>query len=233
MTAVEHQHPVRLFHRRQAVGNDQRGAALEKTRQRLMQVVLGGSVQRRGGFVQDDHLGLGQHHACNGQPLALATGQTYARAPDHAVQAVGQRGDGAVELGDPQCLPAGIIGAVPAHGQVGPHAVVEQRRVLQDHRHLLTQGFQADFLQGGAAEANGACIGAVQPEQQLHERALATPAGADDGHLLAGCDGQVQVIEHRFVGVGKGQIPYLDTHRGVPGKGVTGRRVLGLVGACQ
>ncbi len=67
----------------------------------------------------------------------------------------------------------------------------------------------------------------------MHERALATPAGADNGNLLTGCDGQVQVIQHRLVGVGKGQVPYLDAHRCVPGERVTGCRVLGLVGACQ
>ncbi|MNC83673.1 hypothetical protein D3C75_1377700 [compost metagenome] len=43
--AIEHQHPVGLFHRRQAVGDDQRGAAAEEARQGLMQVVLGGGIQ--------------------------------------------------------------------------------------------------------------------------------------------------------------------------------------------
>ena len=47
LPAVEHQHAVRLFHRRQAMGNDQRGAAMEKFRHRLVQVVLGGGIQGR------------------------------------------------------------------------------------------------------------------------------------------------------------------------------------------
>jgi hypothetical protein len=59
-------------------------------------------------------------------------------------------------LGDCQCLPASLVAAVSAHGQVGAHGIVEQRRVLQHHRDVLANGFQADLLLGGPAETNGA-----------------------------------------------------------------------------
>ncbi|MNT77002.1 hypothetical protein D3C72_2160700 [compost metagenome] len=126
MPAIEHQHPVGLLHCRQTVGNDQGGTRTEETRKGLMQVVFSGRVQRRGGLVENHHLGLGQHHPRNRQTLALASGQAYARATDHSVQATRQCGNRAFELGNAQRLPASFIAAVAAHGQVGAHRVVEQ-----------------------------------------------------------------------------------------------------------
>jgi hypothetical protein len=61
LPAIEHQHPIGLLHRRQAMGNDQRGAAAEEARHGLMQVVFGGGIEGRGGFVEDHHFRLGDH----------------------------------------------------------------------------------------------------------------------------------------------------------------------------
>ena len=41
------------------------------------------------------------------------------------------------QLGDFQGAPARVVSALAAHGQVGAHGVVEQRRVLQHHRDMF------------------------------------------------------------------------------------------------
>ncbi len=82
--------------------------------------------------------------------------------------------------------------------------------MLQHHGDVVAHAIQADFLQAAAAEANGAGLRRVQTEQQLHQGALAAARGADDGHLLAGADGQIESVQHRFVTIGEGQPLYLD-----------------------
>ncbi|MNQ49691.1 hypothetical protein D3C85_636070 [compost metagenome] len=227
--AIEYQHPIRLFHRRQTMGDDQGGAAVEELAQGLMQGVLGGGIQGRGGLVENHHFRLGQHHAGDGQALALATGQAHPGAPDDAVQAIGQCADGAGQLGDFQGVPAGFVAALAAHAQVGAHRVVEQRRVLQHHRDLFAHGFQADLLLAAAAETNDPRLRRIEAEQQLHQGTLAAAAGADDGHLLARGDAQVEIFQHRLVAVGEGQPAHLDTDGVATLERIDTARVLRLV----
>ena len=85
---VEDQYTIRLFHRRQAMGNDQRRTPLKETIEALVQGILRRRIQRRGGFIENHDLRLGQDHACYGQALPLTAGQTHAGAADDAVQTV-------------------------------------------------------------------------------------------------------------------------------------------------
>ena len=54
---VEHQHSIGLFHRREAMGDDQGGAVAEEPIQTLMQGVLGRGIEGRGRFIQITTLG--------------------------------------------------------------------------------------------------------------------------------------------------------------------------------
>ncbi|MNV96793.1 hypothetical protein D3C71_1918340 [compost metagenome] len=69
---------------------------------------------------------------------------------------MGQGLDRPVELGNFQRLPAGLVAALAAHGQVGADGVIEQRRVLQYHRDMLAHGFQANVLLGHPTKSNTA-----------------------------------------------------------------------------
>src|SRR5690606_4910168 len=211
--AIEYQYPIGLFHRAQAVGNDQRGAAFEKLRQRFVQGVLGGGIQRRSGLVQDHHLRFSQDHALDRQALALPAGKPHATAPDHAVQALRQLRNGVVELGDAKRLPARLVAALAAHAAIGAHRVVEQRRVLQHHCDIVTHAIQTDLLQRATTEADTAGLRRIQAEQQLHQCALAATGSTDDGDLLTRINGQIETIQHRLVAIAEGQPAHLDTHR--------------------
>ncbi|MND89265.1 hypothetical protein D3C80_813170 [compost metagenome] len=198
-----------------------------------MQVVFGGGIQRGGGFVEDHHLGLGEHHPGDGQALALSTGQTHAGAPDDTVQAIGQIPHRAVQLGYFQCMPASLVSALTPHGQVGPDGVVEQRRMLQDHGNIFPHGFQADLLLGRTAKANGSGQRRVQTQQQLHQRALAPTTGADDRDLFAGGDGQVHLVQDQFIAITEAQPLYFQPDGLAPDERVDAARVFRLISARQ
>jgi len=95
---LEHQDAVGLFHRRQAVGDDERGAPGQKPAERLMQTPFGVAVERRGGLVEDDDLGVGDDHARDRQALPLAARHAHALAPHCRIQPMRQRGDGSEQL---------------------------------------------------------------------------------------------------------------------------------------
>ncbi|MNP28624.1 hypothetical protein D3C76_1215990 [compost metagenome] len=136
-------------------------------------------------------------------------------------------------MGDFQRLPAGLVTALAAHGQVGPDGIVEQRRMLQDHGNIFPHGFQADLLLGRTAEANGSGQRRVQTQQQLHQRALAPTTGADDRDLFAGGDGQVHLVQDQFITVTEAQPLYFQPDRLATDERVDAARVLGLIGSGQ
>ena len=198
-----------------------------------MQVVFRGSVQRTGRLIKDHHFGIGQHHARNGQTLPLTAGQAHTGAPDNTVQSLGQGSNGAVELGDFQRPPASLVGALAAHGQIGAHRIVEQRRVLQDHGHMLTNGIETDGRLAVAGKEDAAGLRRVKPQQQLNKGTFAATAGTDDGHLFARCDGQVEVIQHPLFAIAETQITYLHPDGLSPREGVGTAGILRLISAGQ
>ncbi len=223
----KHQNPVGLLHRREPVGNDQRGAAGQKPGQRLMQLPLGGGVQRRGGLVQDDDPRVGHNHARNRQPLPLPAGQAHALPPHFGIQPVRQRGDRLLQLGNVQRLPQrGVIGIAPQR-QVGAHAVVEQDRVLQHHADMLAHRFPADFADRHAAILNLPGFHRIQAQQGLHQRRLAAAGGAHQRHLLARRHREADIVQHRLaVCVGKTHPIERDADGGLVREGIAQCRVL-------
>ena len=82
---------VGVFDGRQAVRDDQRGAALHQPVQRLLHRALGFAVQRRGGLVEDQDRRVLVDRARDRQALALAARQLAAVVADERVQALRQR----------------------------------------------------------------------------------------------------------------------------------------------
>ena len=66
---------------------------------------LGAVVQRAGGLVEDQHRGVAEQGAGDGQPLLLAAGEPVPTGADDGVVAVGQAGDHVVDPGGP----AGVL----------------------------------------------------------------------------------------------------------------------------
>ena len=96
---VEDQDLVGLPHGRQPVGDDQRGAPLERGGQRQLHGGLGLAVEVGGGLVEHHDLGRLEEQPGDGQPLLLASGEAVAAVAHHRVEAVGQGVDHGGDLG--------------------------------------------------------------------------------------------------------------------------------------
>jgi hypothetical protein len=65
------QHLIGFAGSREAVGNNETGAAPHKSCQSFLQMPFGARVHVAGGCVEDEDVGVGQDGACNSQQLAL------------------------------------------------------------------------------------------------------------------------------------------------------------------
>jgi len=90
---------------------------------------------------------VGDDHARNRQPLALATRHAYALAPHHCIQPCGSSAMKSFSWAISSAATVCVVGFAP-QGQVGAHAVVEQHRMLQHHTDVLAHGFQPISVTG-------------------------------------------------------------------------------------
>ena len=89
--ALQHDQPVGLAQRAQAVGDGDRGAALDQVVERLLDLALGLGVDRRGRLVQDQDPRVDQQRPGDRDPLPLAARERLAALADQRVVAVGSR----------------------------------------------------------------------------------------------------------------------------------------------
>ena len=101
---VEQHDPVGEGDRRRPVGDDDRRPAPHHLGEGVADLVLLRRVDGRGGVVEDEHPGVGEDGAGDGDALALAARQREAALADDGAVAVGQVDDevvGAGEAGGP------------------------------------------------------------------------------------------------------------------------------------
>jgi hypothetical protein len=171
--AVHGQHAVGVFYGGQAVCDDDGGAAFHQPVQRVLHRTFAFAVQRRGGFVQDQHGRVFGDGACDGQPLALPARQLVAVVADGRVQALRQAVGKVEQVRGLQCGAHRFAGHGRAQADVGRHRVVEQHHVLADQRKLAPQRVHVPVGQGHAVQRDAACRGVDEAWQQVDQRGLA------------------------------------------------------------
>ena len=165
---------VHLDHRGQTVGRPDHGAALGDLQQRAVDRGLRGLVERRGRLVEQQHRGVADDGAGDGDALALAAGQRVAALADDGVVSLRQAHDVAMDLGLlGRLLHLGIGSAFLAEADVLPQRHVEQHIVLEHDRHAAAQRIARDLADVDAIDGDAALIGHVEPQDQVQQRALA------------------------------------------------------------
>ena len=120
--------------------DDERRPALTELGQRFLDQLLGGGVERGGGFVEDQDRRVLEEDARDGEALLLPAAELDAALAHRRVEPFGQRGDKLVEL-RPACRihDLGVGGAEAAIGDVLAHGAAEQEHVLLHDADLLAQ----------------------------------------------------------------------------------------------
>src|ERR1700685_477774 len=158
------------------------------------------TIQRGGGFVQNQDRRIFQDGARNRDALAFSSGETYATLANHFVVTLGQRMDEVMRQSGAGC---GFYFFEPnmrlAVSDVVANGVVKQNGFLSDDSHLLPQRSQRYIAHVEAVDEQ-ASFGRVEKSwNQMDKRALARTARADDGQNLPAANFQVDVMQHAGV----------------------------------
>ena len=186
LSVLQHQNEIRVLNGGQAVGDDEAGAALHQPVHGLLDLDLRAGVHVGGGLVQNEHGGVAEHGAGDGDKLPLALGDVHAVVGQHGVIPVGQMLDVGVDaggLGGSHHLVHG--GALLAVGDVFKDGAVEQPGVLQHHGVGSAEGVPFDLPDLVSVHVNGAVVHVVEPHEQVDDGGLARARGAHDGDGFA------------------------------------------------
>ena len=186
---------------RQAVGDDEGGAAGHRLGERLLDRGLVRRIERRGRLVEDDHRGSGEQQPGDGEALALAAGQPVTALADHGVEAVGQVRDDVVEPGAVDRVAELGLGRVRLReDEVVADRLVEQVPVLCHHAHGPLERLEAQLAHVRPADRHRAAGDVVEAGEQRGDRRLARARAADESHGGSRCDLEVDAVEHLGAG---------------------------------
>ncbi|MNC37670.1 hypothetical protein D3C75_862410 [compost metagenome] len=99
-----------------------------------------------------------------------------------------------------------ILDVTSPADQVVAQGTGQQLDVLGHVADVVAQFADVDLANVHAIDQQRAAVGLVQADDELGQRALARATAADDAHLLAGTDGQVDVLQGLVLLVRVGEI---------------------------
>src|SRR5437867_2853358 len=129
------------------MGDQQRGTPLQEPSNSFLNLVLGGAVNCAGRIIQDENTRIGEQSSCNGQSLALTSGESHASLANHGLVAILKSGDKGIRLSILRCLlNSWLIRLLPqAIGDILRDGSREKKDILLDSRDLRTQPVQTPF----------------------------------------------------------------------------------------
>ena len=142
---VEHDDPVGVDDRADALGDDDDRRVLRLGTQRRAQPRVGAGVERREAVVEQVHARPLDERPGDRQPLALAAGDVGAALVDGRVETARHGGDEVARLGDLERVPELGVGRVrPAEAQVVGDRAAEQVGLLRDERRSVDHSVSSD-----------------------------------------------------------------------------------------
>jgi hypothetical protein len=127
--------------------------------------------------------------AGNGDALSLAAREGDAPLSDHRVVAFGEGEDLVVYTGYPGgVLDLRLCGLRVAEGDVLPHRLGEQKRLLRHHPHASPELPEVQLPDVYPAYQDRTFVRVVEARDKGEQRGLTAPRRPDHGHRLAGLD---------------------------------------------
>ena len=168
---LHHHDAVGGAHRREAVGDDQGGAALHQAVKRVLDETLALGVKRAGRLVEQQDRGLAQNRARNRDALALAARQARAIVAEEGVEALGKVTQEACGVGGFGGGPDGLVAGGPmAIAQIVTRRGGKQRAFLRHEGNAAADVGRVGAGQRHAVELDGACLRVVKAFGQLEQR---------------------------------------------------------------
>ena len=180
---------IRMLDGGQTVCHDEHGANVLDLFQAVLDQQLGFGIDVGGGFVQDDHRGLMDDGAGEGEQLPLTGGEVVAALAYGLVQALFQAVDELVGVD----VAAGvhdllIADALLTQQDVAADIAAEQEHVLQHLAEVAAQAADLDLLDVDAVDEDLSLLDIVIAADQGQDGGLARARGAHEGHGLLGQD---------------------------------------------
>ena len=178
------------------MGDDEAGLVLHEGAHRLLDAALGAGVDVAGGLVEDEHLGVVEHCAGDGEELLLALRDVAAVLGDHGVIALGQAHDVMVDVGGFSGLHDLLAGGADAAvGDVVVDGAVEDPGVLQNQRIGAPQRLHGVVLVEHVIHINLPGDGLVKSHQKIDDGRLAGACGTDDGNHFPRFRAEVDIAQ--------------------------------------
>src|ERR1700691_3933259 len=182
---------------RQAMGDDEDGAAGNQIGKRDLHQGLAFRVQRGSGLIENENRRVLEQCPGNGDALTLSAGEAKALLADHGIVFFRQPLNEVVRQGR-------LSGCDhPADGDPGftvgdvvANRIVEENRLLGHVADLATKRSQGQIPQVVAVDADVTRGDIKKARDQIHKGGLAGTAGADQRHYLAPRDDQVDIPQH-------------------------------------
>ncbi len=200
----QHQKSIELRNGAEAVRDGDDGFVLHQRVQIFLNGMLDLAIQRGGSFIHNKDWCVFEDEACDGDTLALATGEfdpafSYLAGVAGVAVLIGQREDEIVRVGHFGGGDDLLFGSIRAAiGDVGADGAVEQGGILRDHADVAAEAVLRDFRDVLVIDGDGAIGEFVEAQQQVDQCAFARAGVADEADLLACRDGEVEVFDDRI-----------------------------------
>ena len=146
---VQHEDLVEAFHAVQAMGDGEDGPALAAPVEGVEHGLFGDGIEVGRGFVEDDHRGILEDHAGDGEALTFAAAEVHAVLTGPLVEADVQ----AVETRCSEGLPElRVSGTGVGEQEVFADALPEEVGLLGDHRDVPAEDFRVQQVDLFAAD---------------------------------------------------------------------------------
>ena len=137
---------------------------------RMVDLLLGGAIQGRGRFVEQQQIGLPIEGTGDADALPLTTRQATTALSDRGIYTARQRVDQLAEL----CVAQGLFDARSIHllrsnarGYILGKGAIDQKEALRYITHALLPTFAILFVERNAVDRNLALCREIEPREQV------------------------------------------------------------------
>lgn len=211
-TLLEHHYEVGMLYGAEAVGDDEGGAARHEAVERLLHKVFALGVERRGGFVEDEDVGIGEDGTSYGETLPLSAAEEGSAIADVGVVALRCGKDELVRVG----YAGGTFhlvegGGGMAVGDVVADGVVEEVGLLRDDTDVTAIAVEGVAVDGAAIDEYLSGCAPMEAQEEVGQGALARAGAAYQSHRGATRDVERDVVKHFDIGsVAEGDVRKCD-----------------------